>query len=76
MSEQTRLERLEDPAKWAGLEQEDPVAMAKALKRMGSAFGDDFDPSEVDQALEESMEECPGDPAPMPGEGVDEALGD
>ncbi|ACV69565.1 FmdB family zinc ribbon protein [Desulfohalobium retbaense] len=68
LSEQTRTERLEDPAQWAGLDEEDPVALARTLKRMGAAFGDSFEPREVDQALEESMDAAASAPEPDEGE--------
>ena len=64
LSEQSRMDRLEDPAQWAGLEEEDPVAFARTLKRMHSAFGDTYEPRDVDQALEESMEAAAKAPPP------------
>ena len=35
LSEETRLERLADPAAWSGVDENDPASVAKALKRMG-----------------------------------------
>ncbi|MBT8764278.1 zinc ribbon domain-containing protein [Desulfohalobiaceae bacterium Ax17] len=55
LSEETRLERLADPSKWGDFDENDPRSMAKMIKKMGSEIGEDFDPAEVDQALEEAM---------------------
>jgi putative FmdB family regulatory protein len=55
LSEETRLERLADPALWSGVDENDPKSVAKALKKMGQEMGEDF-PGEVDQMVEEAME--------------------
>ena len=55
LSEETRLERLADPALWGGLDENDPKSMAKMLKKLGPELGEDF-PGEVDQMIEEAME--------------------
>jgi putative FmdB family regulatory protein len=55
LSEETRLERLADPAMWGGLDENDPKSMAKMLKKLGPELGEDF-PGEVDQMIEEAME--------------------
>jgi len=55
LSEETRLERLADPSKWGDFDENDPRSMAKMIKKMGSEIGEDFDPAEVDQALEETL---------------------
>jgi putative FmdB family regulatory protein len=55
LSEATRLERLADPASWAGLDEKDPRSMARMLKKMGEAMGEDY-PGEVEQIVEEAME--------------------
>jgi putative FmdB family regulatory protein len=58
MSEETRMERLADPARLSGLDENDPKSMAKWMKsmsgEMGDELGDDFD---VDQVMEEAMAE-------------------
>ncbi len=60
LSEDTRMERLADPAQWGGLDEQDPRSMARMLKKMGEELGEDF-PGEVDQIVEEAMEsEAPG----------------
>jgi len=53
LSEETRFERLADPD-LAGLDEKDPAAVARALKKMGPLMGDDFSPEEVDQMVEEA----------------------
>ena len=65
LSEESRLERLADPAAWAGVDENDPRSMAKMLKKMGREMGEDF-PGEVDELVEEAMESQEGDAA---GEG-------
>jgi putative FmdB family regulatory protein len=55
LSEETRLERLADPAAWAGVDENDPQSVAKVLKKMGQEMGEDF-PGEVDELVEEAMD--------------------
>jgi putative FmdB family regulatory protein len=55
LSEETRLERLADPAAWSGVDENDPKSVAKVLKKMGQEMGEDF-PGEVDQMVEEAMD--------------------
>jgi putative FmdB family regulatory protein len=55
LSEESRLERLADPAAWAGVDENDPRSMAKMLKKMGQEMGEDF-PGEVDEIVEEAMQ--------------------
>lgn len=55
LSEETRLERLADPAAWSGVDENDPKSVARMLKKMGQEMGEDF-PGEVDQLVEEAME--------------------
>jgi putative FmdB family regulatory protein len=54
LSEETRLERLADPSAWAGVDENDPKSVAKALKKMSQGMGEDF-PGEVDELVEEAM---------------------
>jgi len=75
LSEETRLEKLADPAMMTGLDENDPKSMAKWMKKMGGLAGDDlgedFDQM-VDEAMEEaSTEEAAGGPEPG-GSGPDE----
>jgi putative FmdB family regulatory protein len=59
LSEETRLERLADPAAFSGLDENDPKSVAKMLKKMGQEMGEDF-PGEVDEMVEEAMESQEG----------------
>ena len=49
-SEESRLEKLADPANLAGLE-DDPKALAKMMRQMGSEMGEDLGP-EYDEVLD------------------------
>ncbi|MDR3568163.1 MAG: zinc ribbon domain-containing protein [Syntrophobacteraceae bacterium] len=68
MSEETRMERLADPSRLGGLDENDPKSMAKWMKSMSSEMGDelgeDFD---VDQMVDEAMAEKDGSEAGGPG---------
>jgi putative FmdB family regulatory protein len=55
LSEESRMERLADPAAWSGVDENDPKSVAKMLKKMGQEMGEDF-PGEVDQMVEEAMD--------------------
>ena len=59
LSEETRMERLADPAQWGGLDESDPKSMARFMKKMGQEMGEDF-PGEVDQMVDEAMESLGG----------------
>lgn len=56
LSEETRMERLADPARLGGLDENDPKSMARWMKTMGQEMGEDFD-EDVDAMVEEAMEE-------------------
>lgn len=55
LSEDTRMERLADPAVWGGMDENDPKSVARMMKKMGQEMGEDF-PGEVDQMVEEAMD--------------------
>lgn len=55
LSEETRMERLCDPSRLGGLDENDPRSMARFLKRMGQEMGEDIPSDEVDQMVEEAM---------------------
>jgi len=55
-SEESRMENLADPSKWAGLDEKDPKSMAKWMKKMGKEMGEDMG-EDVDQMVDEAMEE-------------------
>ena len=67
-SEESRMESLADPSKWSDLDEKDPKAMAKFMKRMGKEMGDDMG-EDVDQMVEEAMEE---ERAPKSEEGLED----
>jgi len=58
LSEETRMERMTDPSRFAGLDENDPKSMAKLMKsmsqEMGEDMGEDFD---VDAMMDEAMSE-------------------
>jgi len=70
LSEETRMERLADPSRLSGLDENDPASMARWMKSMSQEMDEDID---VDQMMEEAMEEqhdAGGDPSldvPAPG---------
>ena len=61
LSEETRMEKLADPSRLSGLDENDPKSMAKWMKsmsqEMGEEMGEDFD---VDAMMEEAMAEGEG----------------
>lgn len=58
LSEETRMEKMTDPSRLAGLDENDPKSMAKFMKsmsqEMGEDMGEDFD---VDAMVDEAMSE-------------------
>jgi len=64
-SEESRLESLADPARWGGLDENDPASMARWMKKMGREMGEDISEEEIDQMVDEAMGEAQG------GEGGD-----
>jgi hypothetical protein len=58
LSEETRLERLADPSRFGGLDENDPKSMARFMKTMTQEMGDDLgEDMDVDAMVEEAMEE-------------------
>lgn len=55
-SEESRLESLADPSKLSGLDEADPISLARWMKRMGKEMGEDMG-EDFDQAVEEAIEE-------------------
>lgn len=51
-SEESRLEALADPSSWGGLDENDPASVARFMKKMGEAAGEDLG-DEIEQAIEE-----------------------
>ncbi len=57
LSEETRLERLADPSRLRGLDENDPKSMAGFLKSMGREMGDELgEDMDVDALVEEAMD--------------------
>ena len=54
LSEETRMERLADPARLGGLDENDPKGMARFMKEMAGAAGEDLGAEEIDQIMEEA----------------------
>ena len=61
LSEETRMERLADPSRFAGLDENDPKSMAKWMKSMSEEMGDDLEEDfDVDAMMDEAMAEKEG----------------
>lgn len=54
LSEETRMERLADPARLGGLDENDPKGMARFMKEMAAATGEDLGADEIDQMMEDA----------------------
>lgn len=61
LSEETRMERLADPARLGGLDENDPRSMARWMKTMGHEMGDELG-EDVDSMVEQAMEEASAEP--------------
>lgn len=53
-SEDSRLDEMADPARFAGLDEDDPRALGRMMREMGNELGEDMDPefNEVIDRLE------------------------
>jgi putative FmdB family regulatory protein len=74
LSEETRLERMADPAALGGLDENDPKSMARWMKKMSQEMGEDLgEDMDVDQMVEEAMEdESRGSLGEGAGSGMDD----
>lgn len=54
LSEETRLDRLADPSRLGGLDENDPKSMARFMREMAAATGEDLGAEEIDQIMEEA----------------------
>ncbi len=54
-SEEERMERLADPSRWGGLDENDPKSMIQWAKRMGREMGEDVG-EDFDQMVGEEFE--------------------
>jgi putative FmdB family regulatory protein len=57
LSEETRMERMADPSRLGGLDENDPKSMARWMKKMGQEMGEDFEGEDMDALIDEAMEE-------------------
>lgn len=60
LSEETRMERMADPSRLGGLDENDPKSMARWMKKMSHEMGEDFEGEDVDALIDEAMEEESG----------------
>jgi len=56
-SEDERMEKLADPSKWSGLDENDPKSMVNFMKKMGREMGDELG-EDYDQIIEEAEAEA------------------
>ena len=74
LSEETRMERLADPSRLGGLDENDPKSMVRWMKKMGQEMGEDFEGEDMDAMIEEAMEEeaqgIPGEGASLPDDSL------
>ncbi len=54
LSEDTRLERLADPSRFGGFDENDPKSMVNWMKKMGKELGEDLG-DDFDQVVEETI---------------------
>lgn len=59
-SEESRMERLADPSRWGGLDENDPASVARWMKKMSREMGEDLSDEEVDEMVDEAREETKG----------------
>ncbi len=50
-SEESRIENLADPAKWGDVDENDPKAMARMMRKLGGEMGEDLGP-EFDEMVD------------------------
>ncbi|MBI4765524.1 MAG: zinc ribbon domain-containing protein [Deltaproteobacteria bacterium] len=65
-SEEARMERLADPSRLGGLDENDPKSVARWMKMMGREMGEEMGGEDFDQMVDEAMTESekgsdPGD---------------
>jgi putative FmdB family regulatory protein len=56
-SEESRMEALADPSSWSGLDENNPASVAKFVKKMGSALGDEVSRDDLDQMADDAAQE-------------------
>ena len=71
MSEETRMERMADPSRFSGIDENDPKSMVKWTKSMSREMGDDLgEDFDVDAMMDEAMAEKEGPQDGTPGTGA------
>lgn len=68
MGEEARLERLSDPSRYAGLDEEDPRSMARFMREMATETGEDMGPE-----FHEMVDRLEAGESP---ESIDQSMGD
>ncbi len=68
-SEEARMERLADPSRFGGLDENDPKSIARWMKKMGREMGEDLGGEDFDQVVDEAMAEAAGEGEPPETEG-------
>ncbi len=58
-SEEARMDALADESTFAGVDENDPASVARAMKKMGEAMGEDFG-DEMEAAMEEGPDGLSG----------------
>jgi putative FmdB family regulatory protein len=71
-SEDARLEAAADPSQYGDLDENDPQAVARFVKRMGDEMGEDLG-DDLGEAMEEASAEAGGVEDGGPGDGDGEA---
>jgi len=75
-SEESRLERLADPSRWGGLDENDPASVARFMKKMGREMGEDISDEEIDEMVDGAIEETGGGGGSAEGDGANTDMGD
>ena len=70
-SEEARLEALADPCSFSGLDENDPVSMAKWMKKMGKELGEDMAGEDFEQMVDEAVHEAEGKKGEEPSASAD-----
>lgn len=69
LSEETRMERLADPARWGDVDEDDPRSMARFMKKMGAELGED-----LGDDFQEMVDQLEAGELPDEGEGGEEEI--
>jgi len=75
-SEESRLEKLADPSRWGGLDENDPASVARFMKKMGREMGEDISDEEIEEMVDSAMDETGGGGGGAEGHGKNTDTGD